>query len=64
VTCPVTITRGAASRVLSAAGASAIVAPLANAFLEEFSGLDHFGPYTDPSSVAGALIRAADTSGA
>ena len=64
VACPVTIARGSASQVLSEDGAGGIAARLAAGSLAEFAGLDHFGPYTDPSLVAAAVLSAVDAAGA
>ena len=64
IRCPVTIARGSASNVLSAAAADAIAARLVNGAVEEFAGLGHSGPCEDPAAVAAAFLSAVDTAGA
>ncbi|MDQ6927885.1 MAG: alpha/beta hydrolase [Actinomycetota bacterium] len=57
VGCPVVIARGTERGALERDIAEAQVAALANATLEDFDGLSHFGPLEDPARVAAKVVR-------
>jgi pimeloyl-ACP methyl ester carboxylesterase len=54
--CPVAVAFGSESNVMSRAGADVVSGRLARSHVVEVQGTGHFGPFTDPTRVAAAVI--------